>query len=523
VGFLCRTIIRRYRVNNGETLAFNVDINEEIKLGANAVSILALVKYDELTGDTQYRTLMQELAQGIACMQDQQSGQFVHVLNAQDLTVKDPFRIVYYDGEAAFGLMRLYGLTRDERWIQVVERAFEYFIGAEHWRHHDHWLSYCVNELTLYKPEERYFRFGVQNIANYLDFILDRETTYPTLLELSMAFHAMLQRIRDDHPDMLHVLEGLDVDKFYRALHHRANYLLNGFFWPELAMYFSKPDTVVGSFFIRHHAFRVRIDDVEHYLSGYVAYWKLLKRSVHAEEYKKQASPEAKAVLLSTAPQHRTRGGVDCSTIGLLMYPFSPEGFLQVETYAAKAFERGIKVIYFSYRNLSIESGRLAGHLFERGQWLPGFYPLPPVIDNAPPRNNYERAFFERLNARVFMTCNQLGGKDVTLPLLSENDRSRHYTIPSIGLSQASIRDFLDQYGAVIVKPFRSNRGRNVFLLRRCEDGEVEVVTSGGERLLNGAEFSEFVHIRSESAWFVQRYIPSVDSQGDKTAGRVEA
>src|SRR5690606_5051146 len=100
----------------------------------------------------------------------------------------------------------------------------------------------------------------VQNIAGYLDFILKRETTYPTLLELSMAFEAMLQRIKIVHPEMIHVLEGLDVEKFHRALHHRAHYLLNGFFWPEFAMYFAKPEKVVGSFFIRHHSFRVRID-----------------------------------------------------------------------------------------------------------------------------------------------------------------------------------------------------------------------------------------------------------------------
>lgn len=276
--YLTEKLIRHYPRPEGGTPAFTVDINDEIKLGANAVSLLALVKYDELTGDERHRPLMEALALGISQMQDAATGKFTHVLNAADLSPREAFRIIYYDGEAAFGLMRLYGLTRAPRWLAIVEKAFDHFLAADHWKAHDHWLSYCANELTRYRPEEKYFRFGVQNIADYLDFIHSRETTFPTLLELSMAFEQMLDRIRH-MPELRHVLDGLDVDKFHRALHHRAHYLLNGFFWPELAMYFATPETVVGSFFIRHHSFRVRIDDVEHYSSGLVAYWKHLSNS----------------------------------------------------------------------------------------------------------------------------------------------------------------------------------------------------------------------------------------------------
>lgn len=272
--YLVERLIRSVDVG-GKAMAFLVEENKEIKLGGSGVCLLALVKYSELFETEQHRALLERLGEGILHMQDPESGSFQHVLVYPTLKLKEAFRIIYYDGEAAFGLMRLYRLTGDLRWLQAVELAFGNFIRKRHWKAHDHWMGYCVNELTDHRPNESYFRFGLRNFRSHLDFVLERITTFPTLLELMTSAEQLLAKI-EGSAQHSHLLDEVDRDSFYQALHFRAHYVLNGHFWPELAMFFARPDKIVGSFFIRHHAFRVRIDDVEHYLSGLVAYRRFL-------------------------------------------------------------------------------------------------------------------------------------------------------------------------------------------------------------------------------------------------------
>ncbi|GIP35229.1 hypothetical protein [Paenibacillus sp. J2TS4] len=256
-----------------ETLAYVVEreSGNEIKLGANAAAILALSKFTSVFQTSQFRGVMTALANGIVAMQDPDSGGFVHVLNFPDLSVKDKFRIVYYDGEAAFALMRLYAIDQNPKWLHTVEKAFAYFIKNDYWKYHDHWLSYCTNELTEYRPLKEYFEFGIKNVEKKLDFILHRDTTYPTFLELLMASYKMIRKMKS--LGMEDLLEEFDHDKLMAAIEGRVRHQLNGYFFPEVAMYFKNPQTIAGSFYIRHHSFRCRIDDVEHNISGYYNYY----------------------------------------------------------------------------------------------------------------------------------------------------------------------------------------------------------------------------------------------------------
>lgn len=267
--------------------------SNEIKLGAQGITLVMLVKHSLLMKTKKYYPLMEGLARAIYTMQ-KPDGSFVHVLNAEDFTVKEEFRIVYYDGEAVFGMMKLYSLTRDEKLLRASEFAFQRFIATDHWKNHDHWLSYSINELTKCKPAREYFEFGIKNFLNFLPFVYHRDTQFPTLLELMMAADAMLERLKT-LPEMADLLARVPLDDFYAAMEARAKNLLNGYFYPELAMFFQKPEGIVNSFFIRHHAFRVRIDDVEHYLSSLAAYRRYLARRTQDPQPSK-ALLEAKAI-----------------------------------------------------------------------------------------------------------------------------------------------------------------------------------------------------------------------------------
>ena len=270
--FLEKEAIYKFDSDNGESYAYVVDkaSDSEIKLGANAAAILAFSKYTKVFGDESYMTLMRQLANGIESMQDANTGKFVHVLNYPELSIKEAFRIIYYDGEAAFALMRLYDIDRNPKWLEIVEKAFAYFIDNDYWKYQDHWLSYCTNELTTYKPLDKYFQFGLENVKHRLDFMYDRETTYPTFLELTTAAYKMINRVKELGKNEL--LVNFDEVKLLAVIEHRAQYQLNGFFYPEVAMYFKNPGNILSSFFIRHHSFRCRIDDVEHNISGYCSY-----------------------------------------------------------------------------------------------------------------------------------------------------------------------------------------------------------------------------------------------------------
>ncbi|RLZ11115.1 poly alpha-glucosyltransferase [Acinetobacter sp. 2JN-4] len=255
-------------------LAYMLDGSEcnkldEIKLGANAAAILMLTKYQELTGDKSYIQYTEHLANGILSMVGE-GGSTTHVLHYPSLALKQKFRIVYYDGEAALALLRLYQLQPEQKLLETVKLMFEHFIAERYERYHDHWLSYCTNELTKICPEEKYFLFGMKNYLRHMIFIRNRKTSYATLLEMMMAAYQMIDRMRI--LELEELFNKSYFEELKKLIEFRTEFQRTGFFYPEVAMYMAHPDKILHAFYVRHDRFRVRIDDQEHNLSGYISY-----------------------------------------------------------------------------------------------------------------------------------------------------------------------------------------------------------------------------------------------------------
>ena len=219
-----------------------------------------------------YTEIACALGNGILSLLNPETGEFSHVLN-MDFSLKERYRTVYYDGEAAYALCRLYRLTKEEKWLFYAEKAVDHFLTADYTRYRDHWVAYAMNEITRYIHRDDYDTFALRNARVNLDFLYKRETTYHTFLELLMVTFETYERILAENPGLPYLKE-FDLPYFLRTIRVRADRMLNGFFFPEYAMYMRCPDKILGSFMVRHDGFRVRIDDVQHNIGGFYLYYK---------------------------------------------------------------------------------------------------------------------------------------------------------------------------------------------------------------------------------------------------------
>ena len=245
--------------------------SDEIKIGGNGLAVIMLTEYMDVLKTDKYTSIVKVLANGILELQDKETGVYWHVLNYPDHTRKDEFRTIYYDGEATFALARAYTYTKEKRYLDGATLAVENFIKKDYTQYRDHWVAYSVNEVIKYIPEVRYFEFAMQNVENNTKRILNQPRATPTNLELLMAAWLTYKQYKESNLKIEYI-DNFDIPGFAETIYKRAVHGLNSFCFPEFAMYFQNPNEVIDSFIIRDDSFRIRIDDIQHFIGGYYIY-----------------------------------------------------------------------------------------------------------------------------------------------------------------------------------------------------------------------------------------------------------
>lgn len=275
VGFMVADTFKKYpdRAGQDNTVYLADKVLNEVKLGGNALAVIMLTEYMNATGSDRYVKLCRELGNGIMELFDKRDGSYFHVLNYPNLSPKDKFRTVYYDGEATFALCRLYGLTKDRKWLDAAAMAADRFIREGYEKYRDHWIAYAMNELTMYLPEDKYLSFGLKNANVNLDRIYKQDTTYHTYLELLCVTFELFSRIMEQGLSCSY-MKKFRTERFVETIFHRAEYMLNGYGYPEYVMYFKYPNVALGAFFVRHDGYRIRIDDIQHFCGAYYSFYR---------------------------------------------------------------------------------------------------------------------------------------------------------------------------------------------------------------------------------------------------------
>lgn len=212
---------------NNSGAAFLLEEEDEgYELWGNGLAVLALSEVWEALGEEKYKDNCLALGEGILYMQDPETGRFNQILNL-DFTVKEQFRTEFFDGEGAYALARLYGLTKDKKWLEAAAKATDYFIKDKYdEKYCDHWQAYSINELTKHITDNTaYWDYAMRLVTNHGYDLAAGSYMSPVYLEMAMnIFETYFRR-----PDWVSVSQE-DLGTLFSAIRQTAKQQSNEFF-----------------------------------------------------------------------------------------------------------------------------------------------------------------------------------------------------------------------------------------------------------------------------------------------------
>lgn len=251
-----------------DDLAFVPD-HGEITLESSALALIALADCAEASENNAYVPACQALGAGILSLLDSGAGTFTHVLDASDPGRKEAFRSAEWDSMGVTALCRLYGLTEDSLWLWAAERVLDRMVQEDSTRHTDVWTACALREITSYvRDRTDYFAFALKNAQGSLSAIYGAQGTEPAGLEMLAASYETYRNMLDAGFST----GGFAPELLREVIRARAGRQLDGYLFPEYAMYFDQPRKVLGAFMVREEGLAISAGGMCRNIGGYSLY-----------------------------------------------------------------------------------------------------------------------------------------------------------------------------------------------------------------------------------------------------------
>ena len=255
----------------------------QVKLGGQGLALVCLAKHAEVMATNEHLPLMQGMAEWIVRSQATNGRFSCHKASHHSGTVSR-FESGYYPGEAMLGLLRLYALDGEPRWLEAASRAAQWLIGVrDHGKtiarlDHDHWLLYALNELHRHAPSPAYLehtRKLVQAITStqhkapgFADwhggwYKPPRTTPTATRTEGLAAAYQLLRDHGGSHEELAEIKTAIEAG---------LRFQLDNQYSPASSLYLPNPGRALGGFRGAHEQGEIRIDYVQHSLSAILLY-----------------------------------------------------------------------------------------------------------------------------------------------------------------------------------------------------------------------------------------------------------
>jgi hypothetical protein len=263
--------------------AVGVVENDEVSLGGNALTALALANYIDLTGKREHLPILRSLGKALRAAQSS-GGRFINQrqrFSTGAILAEDS---PYYPGEAALAMLRIDDVEHDEALVDAAARAARYLITVRDADkmpdelEHDHWLLYTLPQLNAKRPDKLYVdhawklcraimaaqhQSGSAKVAgDAVGSWMDARSTPAAVRSEGLLATARMMRSAGRNND---------ADELVAAARLGIGFQLRSQVWPESAMHFRNPRRAIGAFRDEPGGVYVRIDYVQHNLSSILA------------------------------------------------------------------------------------------------------------------------------------------------------------------------------------------------------------------------------------------------------------